>query len=442
MSGSCMTEVRDLARAWQAVLGKLQLDLAPANYITFLEGTRALRLEGATLVVEGNRRNVEEVNGRLRTLIERAAYHVFEEELRVLFVPQGSAWAAASANEQQGRADSEAGGRAGPLVGNVNRWFTFDRHLPAAGNQVARQCCLDLLEGGFLPTTSVVLYGRPGVGKTHLLHALATRASAVGWRVACLSAEEFTTGFTRSLFRKSIEDFHEVVRRVDLLVIDDLQDLAGKVKTQQEFIHTIDSVANTGGLIVGASEEHPRDLDLPERLASRLQGGVAARISEFTAAERRVYVESLARQSNTALPGWAIDRLAGMEARSVRVLQGAVVTALQLARSGVLTMAELDLQLVSTAAREASTSVFAERELLENVARQFQLCFEDLVEHTKKPAATAARAVAAALLQERGKSLAQIGVILERKRGTIGPIAERGRGLLEADPLLRARLAG
>jgi chromosomal replication initiator protein len=437
-----MAEDRDLARAWHAILGRLRIDLAPATYVTFLEGTRALRREGSTLVVEGNRRNVEEVNSRLRTLIERATFGVFDEELRVLFVPQGGlATAAAGADGHPASADGAPGETAGPLVGNVNRWYTFDRYMPATGNQVARQCCLDVLSGGFLPTTSVVFYGAPGMGKTHLLHALARRASSSGWTVACLSAEEFTTGFTRSLFRNTIEDFHEVVRRADLLVIDDLQDLAGKVKTQKEFIHTVDAVANGGGMLVGASEEHPRDLDLPERLQSRLRGGVTTRITEFTAGERRAFVESLARQNNIALPVWAVDRLAGM-AESVRVLQGAVMTALQMARSGSLTMGELDAEIIANAAREASGGVFAERELLENVARQFQLCFEDLTDHSKKPTATAARAVAAALLKERGKSLAQIGAILDRKRGTIGPIAERGRGLLAADPELRARLAG
>ncbi|MEX1103654.1 MAG: helix-turn-helix domain-containing protein, partial [Dehalococcoidia bacterium] len=117
-------------------------------------------------------------------------------------------------------------------------------------------------------------------------------------------------------------------------------------------------------------------------------------------------------------------------------------TAIQLARSNALTMAELDLSLVSNAAREASTGVFAERELLENVARHFQLCFDDLTARSRKPAVTAARAVAAAVMQERGKSLAQIGAVLGRNRGTISDIAERGRGLLEADPALRMRLAG
>ncbi|MGH2608700.1 MAG: DnaA ATPase domain-containing protein, partial [Tepidiformaceae bacterium] len=287
MSGSCMTEDRDLARAWRAILGELQVELPRASFITFLEGSRALRREGGTLVVEGNRLNVEEANGRLRTLIERAAFHVLDEELQVLFVPRGSAEATANGDGHPGNVP---GATAGPLVGNVNRRFTFDRYLEAEGNRLAHQCCLDLLAGDSAIPTPIVLYGRPGMGKTHLLHALATRAAAAGWSVACLSAEEFTSRFTGAIFKRSMEDFHETMRSVQLLLIDDLQELAGKKATQDEFVHTVDAVAHAGGCVVAASEQHPLELDLPERLASRLAGGIAARIMPFIAGERRRYV--------------------------------------------------------------------------------------------------------------------------------------------------------
>jgi chromosomal replication initiator protein len=156
-----MTEDRDLARAWRAILGELQVDLPRASFITFLEGTRALRREGDTLIVEGNRLNVEEANGRLRTLIERAAFRVFDEELCVLFLPKGSASAAAARDGHPARAGSVPGASAGPLVGNINRRFTFDRYLEAEGNRLAHQCCLDLLAGeSAIPTPSCSTGGR------------------------------------------------------------------------------------------------------------------------------------------------------------------------------------------------------------------------------------------------------------------------------------------
>jgi chromosomal replication initiation ATPase DnaA len=194
--------------------------------------------------------------------------------------------------------------------------------------------------------------------------------------------------------------------------------------------------------VVAASEQHPVELDLPERLASRLAGGIAARILPFIAGERRRYVEMLARESGLALPTWALDRITGIEAPSVRVLQGATQAAIFLARHGPLEPAQLDAQLVRVAAAEASTGAFAERDVLEAVARQFELCFDDLVSQSRKTAATAARAVAAAVLQERGESLSQIGTALGRHRSTIKDLATRGRRIMDDDPALRARLTG
>ncbi|MGH7754089.1 MAG: DnaA ATPase domain-containing protein, partial [Gemmatimonadales bacterium] len=326
-----------------------------------------------------------------------------------------------------------------PVMGVVNQRFTFDRYLPADGNRIARQCCLDVLGGSF-SVTPVVLYGRPGLGKTHLLHALASRAASAGWSVACLSAEEFTSRFTGAIRERAVHDFHESVRTVRLLLIDDLQDLAGKKATQEEFVHTIDAVSNGGGYVVAASEQHPLELNLPERLSSRLTAGVAAQIEPFIADERRRYIELLAEESGVAMPEWAVDRMAGIEAPSVRVLQGAINAGLALARDGSLDLGRLDAALIQVAVLEASTGVLAERELLERVARHFELCFDDLLGASRKAQVAAARAVVAAVLQERGKSLSQIGGMLSRHRSTINELAVRGRRLLEADAALRARV--
>jgi chromosomal replication initiation ATPase DnaA len=184
------------------------------------------------------------------------------------------------------------------------------------------------------------------------------------------------------------------------------------------------------------------ELDLPERLASRLSAGITIGIQPFMAGERRRFVEMLARESDVALPAWAIDRITGIEAPSARVLQGAAQAAIALGRHGLLDLAQLDAQLVRVAAAEAFPGAFAERDLLEAVARHFELCFDDLTSESRKPAVTAARAVAAAILQERGRSLSQIGEVLARHRSTIKGLAERGRLLLDRDGSLRARLAG
>ncbi len=442
MFGSCMADDRELARAWQAVLGQLQIDLAPSSYTTFLVGTSAARRDGDTLLVEGNRLNVDQVNGAYNLMIERAAYRVFGEDLRVFFVPKGSAAAYAQGDEHPASADITPGPSAGPIVGVLDRSYTFERYIPADGNKLAMSACEQVLADVSYHANPVVIFGRPGLGKTHLLHSLAQRAAARGWSVALVTAEDFTTRFTRSLRDHSIDEFHAAMRPVRLLLIDDLHDLVGKTKTQEEFGYTMDAIGHAGGSVVATSEQDPKDLPFLDRLGSRISEGYTARVLPFMLAERRQYVDMLAREQAVSLPTWAVDRIVGMEVPSVRALRGAVNDAIQLVRCQMLDLQRLDAVLTRIAVIEATTGDLGERELLDAVARHFSLCFDDLASNARTSNVTGARAIAAAALQEKGKSLAQIGELLGRNRGTIAGLAERGHRLLASEPGLRARLAG
>lgn len=442
MSSSCIADDRELARAWHSVLGQLQIDLVPSSYKTFLEGTRAIGRDGDTIVVEGNRLNVEQVNGTYNIMIERAVFRALGEDLRVHFVPKGSGAAYAGRDEHPASADIVPCGNAGPIVGVLNQSYTFERYIAADGNRLALGACERVLADVSCRANPVVIFGRPGLGKTHLLHALAQRASGRGWSVALVTAEEFTSRFTRSLFNHTMEDFQAAVRPVRLLLIDDLHDLAGKKKTQEEFMYTMDAIGHAGGSVVATSEQDPKDLPFLDRLGSRISEGVAAKILPFMLAERRHYVDMLAREEMVSLPAWAVDRIVGMEVPSVRALRGAVNDAIQLVRCEMLDLTRLDGVLTRIAVIESTTGDLGERELLEAVARHFSLCFADLTGDGQATHLTAARAIAAAALREKGKSLAQIGQLLGRERGTIAGIAKRGHRLLESEPVLRARLAG
>jgi chromosomal replication initiation ATPase DnaA len=309
-------------------------------------------------------------------MIERATYQKLDRELNVVFVPRGTRMAGGRPVHEATDEDV-AGSPRHPvgLVGNLNRWFTFERYVPAEGNRMALSCCQDILSESGFRMTPVVVYGRPGLGKTHLLHAMAKAAAGNGWPVACLSAEEFTSRFTNALRNRAIEEFQSTLRSARLLLIDDLQDFAGRKATQEEFVHSIDAVLHAGGCVVVASEEHPMELNLPERLASRLSAGVAARILPFMAEERRQYVELLGREHSVALPSWAVDRIVGIEAPSVRVLQGAVNGAITLQRCGMLDLARLDTELTRIARSEVTHWRFLTA--IARHGRPLRLCFDD-----------------------------------------------------------------
>lgn len=446
MLPALMSDPRELARAWNAVLGRLELEVNTHNFNTWLRGTRALRCEGDTLIVEARTEfNCDWLNQRLAVVVERAVCSVFPVEFKVLFVPQGSRQEDAPgvpSEDPDQNSTTERGQRGGSVVGNVNCSFTFERYLAADGNRLAYESCTSLVEPVDFRISPVVIFGTPGMGKTHLLHALACRAAADGWAVACLSAEEFTNRYMAAVRRKDAEDFQASLRGVRLFILDDLQYISNKPGTQDELVHTIDAVTNGGGYVVLASEVHPLDLGLADRLASRLAAGIITRVEPFQMTDRKLYIERLAREARVSLPTWAIERIAWCEAPSVRVLQGAVHAAVALQRVNALDLRRLDAELTRISVADSSPGVLEDRALLDTVARHFEVTLDELIGRSRKAALTPARAVAVAALQERGRSLSELALILSgRNRSTISGLGDRGRKLLEGDADLQRRLA-
>src|SRR5690606_21586656 len=204
----------------------------------------------------------------------------------------------------------------------LNRPHAFASYMPASGNELGLQACRARGTEADLPAMSpVVLWGAPGVGKTHLLHATANCASDMGQAVVVLSAEEFANRYQQALRDKTVAGFQEFVRNAALFLVDDLQYLAGRTGTLTELVNSIDVISSRGGHVVVASEEHPNNLALPERLASRLRGGLIVAIGSIDGAERRAFVEHCATVLRASLPGWCIDRIAGAGCGSARTLR-------------------------------------------------------------------------------------------------------------------------
>lgn len=448
MSGVSVPSSRELNRDWQAVLGRLELELNPRTF-DGLRGTRPVCIDGTRLIVETHDNlALPWLNERLAFVVRRSLADVFQDELDVEFVGRGSnphKELSCRASEEIGEADTSCDSVSSvpQIIGRVNRRYVLEHYVPAHGNRLALDTCLAMLAGDDAAPGAVAIWGGPGLGKTHLLHGVAQRAQMNGWRIACLNAEDFTTRYQKALRARDVHDFQLALRDVQLFILDDLQYLVGKRATQDELVHTIDAVCDQGGHVLVAGELHPLELDLPERLTSRLSSGVVARIEPFNMSERRVFVANIARRQRAGLPVWAIDRIAALGDLPIRLVQGAVHCAIALQRSELLDAGRLDVELSSLAISEFAPGNVTTDEVLEAVARHYEATVEDLRGRSRKPALANARAVAAAVLQDRGKSLAEIGAMLGgRNRTTLSPIVNRGRRMLDAEPDLRRRLVG
>lgn len=423
---------RELARTWRSVLGRLELEVGRHTFNTWLRDTRALAFDGTTLIAEApSPFKCDWLNERLSFVVQRAASAILASDVAVRFVPPGAA----------GEAEATRAIREQPrLVGTVNCTFTFERYVESAGNRLALGCCQAILteEGA---TSPLLLWGGNGVGKSHLLHALGCAAQAKGWSVACLSGEEFATRYLGALRRQEVDAFQAELRSVRLFLLDDLQDLEGKRATLDELVRTIDAVEHGGGSVAIASERHPRELQLPARLASRLTAGVVVEVKPPEPGEQRPIVLQLAAELRASLPAWCIDRLANTRALSVRELRGAVHAAVALDRAGMLEPGRLDAELARLVVRESG--VVDVHAVLERVAAAFDVRPEELSGRSRRAPLAEARAIAAALLRRQGLGYAAIGRALGGRDGaTIKEAAARGDRLLEENRDLALRLAG
>jgi chromosomal replication initiator protein len=178
-----------------------------------------------------------------------------------------------------------------------------------------------------MPFNPLFLYGGVGLGKTHLMHAIAwhVRKRACDRKIIYLSAEKFMYQFIRALRYKSTMDFKEQFRSVDLLMIDDVQFISGKDSTQEEFFHTFNALVDANRQIVISADKSPSDLErMEERMRSRLGWGLVADLHPTTYELRLGILQSKAEQSGLQIPTKVMEFLAHKITSNVRELEGAL----------------------------------------------------------------------------------------------------------------------
>ena len=220
----------------------------------------------------------------------------------------------------------------GLLSAPLDPRFTFDNFIVGKPNELAHAAARRVAETCADPAHSVpfnplFLYGGVGLGKTHLMHAIAwhVRTQAPHRKVIYLSAEKFMYQFIRALRFRSTMDFKEQFRSVDLLMIDDVQFISGKDSTQEEFFHTFNALVDQNRQIVISADKSPSDLEgLEERMRSRLGWGLVADIHPTTYELRLGILQSKAEQTGLRLPQRVMEFLAHKIVSNVRELEGAL----------------------------------------------------------------------------------------------------------------------
>ena len=231
-------------------------------------------------------------------------------------------------------ASAKTAGKSGELPGApLDQRFTFDSFVVGKPNELAHAAAKRVAEGGAVAFNPLFLYGGVGLGKTHLMHAIAwdLQIKSPDLRVVYLSAEQFMYRFVQAIRENQMMDFKQLFRSVDVLMVDDVQFIAGKDSTQEEFFHTFNALVDQNKQIIISADRAPTDIkDLEERIKSRLQCGLVVDLHPTDFELRLGILQRKVETYRTQYQGLVIDDgvldfLAHRISTNVRVLEGALM---------------------------------------------------------------------------------------------------------------------
>lgn len=313
---------------WEAVLGNLQVQLARSSFNTFLRDTEGISLfDGRLTVSVPNTFIAEYLENRLEGVIQRAADRIAQTHIQISFsvtVPNQAGAPRLEPTQSQPPMHQSPSGTPTPGLSPPRSDFTFNNFIVGFGNRLAHAGATVAAEEPGTKFNPLYLYSAAGLGKTHLLHSIFHRATNRGLRAIYVSCDRFTQDFVQSIKFGKATQFRTTYRSCHLLLIDDIQFLEGKKRTQDEFYHLFNELHQGKGQIVVTSDRPPTELlYLPDHLRSRLQWGLVAEISPPELKTRIAILQAKETLRPTAIPAELLPIIAQPPYNNVREMEGA-----------------------------------------------------------------------------------------------------------------------
>jgi len=318
----------ELEHVWQQIQGALLEKVGERTYGLWLAPLRCVSLDADRLVLDGPPEVSAWASQRLGGALASAAASVLGPSVAVSIAGHG--------------ATPPAAARSAAADTRLNPRYSFEQFVIGPSNRLAHAAALAVAEMPSQAYNPLFIYGPPGLGKTHLLHSVGNYVAAFGGglSVRYATAEEFTNSFLNALVTRNLDDFKARFRGVDLLLIDDVQFLERKARTEEELFHTFNALYDAGSQLVITCDRLPGDLgDLEDRLRERFAAGLVTDIERPDPATRLAILRKRAAHDNVEVTHEALELLAERVTSNVRALEGALI---RLVAYGSLTGRSLD----------------------------------------------------------------------------------------------------
>lgn len=321
--------VENISDLWNNALANIEKKISKPSFETWLKSTKAHSLQGDTLTVTAPNEFARDwLEERYSQLIAGILYDITGEELGVKFIiPQNQNEMEDDIPIPQKRNIKDDDHQELPL-NMLNPKYTFDTFVIGSGNRFAHAASLAVAEAPAKAYNPLFIYGGVGLGKTHLMHAIGhyVQDHNPSAKVVYLSSEKFTNEFINSIRDNKAVDFRNKYRNVDVLLIDDIQFLAGKEQTQEEFFHTFNTLHEESKQIVISSDRPPKEIPtLEDRLRSRFEWGLITDITPPDLETRIAILRKKAKAEGLDIPNEVMLYIANQIDSNIRELEGALI---------------------------------------------------------------------------------------------------------------------
>jgi chromosomal replication initiator protein len=396
---------------WQAVLAQIQFHISPANFETWFKNTHILSKKGGTILIAvPNSFSREWIENKYHKLILTTLHGLNEEIKEAKYLVESSSLKTRQQREEISLASSDQLEFSEFKINketNLNPRYTFDNFIVGSFNELPHAAATAVAKEPGLVYNPLFIYGGVGLGKTHLLQALGNEITKglPQKRVKYMPAEKFTSEVVLSIRNHTVESLKEKYRQVDVLIIDDVQFLAGKEKTQEEFFHTFNALYEKNKQIILSSDRPPKAIPaLEERLRSRFEGGMIADISLPDFETRMAILKAKAQERKVNFPEEILSYLANSIQRNIRELEGALnrLIAFQKLNKQIPDL-EISKNLLKNII-QSPKKMASPKKIVQVVAEFYDLKERDILSVSRKREVVRPRQIAVYLLREELKS--------------------------------------
>lgn len=439
--------MENISELWNKALEKIEGKLSKPSFETWMKSTKAHSLQGDTMIIAAPNEFARDwLNSRYLGLVAETIFDLTGEELAIKFViPQ---------NQEEENIAPKAPIKNMPKDDEpsdfpqnmLNTKYSFDTFVIGSGNRFAHAASLAVAEAPAKAYNPLFIYGGVGLGKTHLMHAIGHyvldhNPSA---KVVYLSSEKFTNEFINSIRDNKAVDFRNRYRNVDVLLIDDIQFLAGKEQTQEEFFHTFNALHDESKQIVISSDRPPKEIPtLEDRLRSRFEWGLITDITPPDLETRIAILRKKAKAEGLDIPNEVMLYIANQIDSNIRELEGALIRVV--AYSSLINK-DINADLAAEALKDIIPSskprVITIKDIQRIVGQQFNVKFEDFKAKKRTKSIAFPRQIAMYLSREMtDSSLPKIGEEFGgRDHTTVIHAHEKISKLLSSDELLQQQV--